>query len=95
MSVQMALVALMMGYDVLVHCKAGKHRSGAVVVLLLALLMGTDLDTALHTYFDRHGDLSRHDQASAPLQICALCGHFDSCRVPQMILMILIRFHGF
>jgi protein tyrosine phosphatase len=76
MSVQMALVALMMGCNVLVHCKAGKHRSGAVVVLLLALLMGTDLDTAPRTYFDRHGELSRYDQASAPLQICAQCGQF-------------------
>jgi len=76
MSVQMALVALMMGYSVLVHCRAGKHRSGAVVVLLLALLMGTNLDTAMHTYINRHGDLTEHDQACAPLQICALCGHF-------------------
>ena len=76
MAVRMALVALMMGYSVLVHCRAGKHRSGAVVVFLLALLMGTDLDTAMHTYFHRHSDLTRSDQASAPLQICAQCGHF-------------------
>jgi hypothetical protein len=82
MAVRMALVAIMMGYSVLVHCRAGKHRSGAVVVFLLALLMGTDLDTAMHTYFDRHRDLTRHDQASAPLQICALCGHLY--RVPSL-----------
>ena len=75
LAVRMALVAIMMGFTVLVHCRAGKHRSGAVVVLLLALLMGTDLDTAMHTYFDRHHDLTRYDEASAPLQICALCGH--------------------
>jgi len=76
LAVRMALVAIMMGYTVLVHCRDGKHRSGSVVVLLLALLMGTDLDTAMHTYFHRHRDLTRSDQASAPLQICALCGHF-------------------
>lgn len=82
MAVRMALVAIMMGYSVLVHCRAGKHRSGALVVFLLALLMGTDLETAMHTYLDRHRhfhrsrDLTLSDQASAPLQIRALCGHF-------------------
>jgi protein tyrosine/serine phosphatase len=75
-SVKMALVALMMGYSVLVHCKAGKHRSGAVVALLLALLTGMDLSTAMDTYFVRHGQLSEYDKASAPRQICAHCGHF-------------------
>jgi protein-tyrosine phosphatase len=78
----MAVVAIMMGYDVLVHCRAGTYRSGSLVVLILALLTGTDLPTAMHTYLDRHRhfhrsrDLTLSDQASAPLQIRALCGHF-------------------
>ena len=36
--VWMALTALALGQDVLVHCQAGKHRSGAVVMLLMTVL---------------------------------------------------------
>ena len=36
--VWMALTALALGQDVLVHCMAGKHRSGAVAMLLMTVL---------------------------------------------------------
>ena len=36
--VWMALTALALGVDVLVHCRQGRHRSGIVVMLLMAIL---------------------------------------------------------
>ena len=36
--VWMALTALALGQDVLVHCHRGKHRSGVVVMLLMTIL---------------------------------------------------------
>ena len=36
--VWMALTALALGEDVLVHCRQGRHRSGIVVMLLMAIL---------------------------------------------------------
>ena len=37
-AVWMALTALALGEDVLVHCRQGCHRSGIVVMLLMAIL---------------------------------------------------------
>ena len=37
-AVWMALTALALGEDVLVHCRQGRHRSGIVVMLLMAIL---------------------------------------------------------
>ena len=36
--VWMALTALALGEDVLVHCRQGKHRSGVVVMMLMTIL---------------------------------------------------------
>ena len=38
MTVWIALTALALGEDVLIHCRHGKHRSGIVVMLLMAIL---------------------------------------------------------
>ena len=37
-AVWIALTAMALGEDVLVHCRQGKHRSGIVVMLLMAIL---------------------------------------------------------
>ena len=50
-AVKLVLAALMFGEDVLLHCRQGKHRSGGFCILILALLLGTDIDSALEFYF--------------------------------------------
>ena len=50
MAVKLVLAAMMFGESVLLHCRQGKHRSGGFCVLILALLRGTDIDSALDFY---------------------------------------------
>ena len=38
---QERIAALVFGENVLLHCRQGKHRSGAFCILMLALLMGS------------------------------------------------------
>ena len=56
-AVWIALTALALGEDVLVHCRQGKHRSGIVVMLLMAILAvagSEDYDTIEAKYFERN-----------------------------------------
>ena len=43
----------MFGESALLHCRQGKHHSGGFCVLILALLLGIDIDSALEFYFSR------------------------------------------
>ena len=61
-AVKLVLAALMFGENVLLHCRQGKHRSGAFSVRILALLRGTDLGAALDFYFSRRPDLTPRDR---------------------------------
>ena len=54
---KLVLAALMFGVSVLLHCRQGKHRSDGFCVLILALLLGTDIDSALEFYFSKRPDL--------------------------------------
>ncbi len=47
--------AIQDGYSVLIHCRAGKHRSGAFASLLLALILGKDMEGAMDMYFGERG----------------------------------------
>ena len=58
-AVKLVFAALMFGEGVLLHCRRGKHQSGAFCVLILALLLGNDIDAALDFYFSKREDM--HD----------------------------------
>ena len=60
-TMKLVLAALMFGEGVLLHCRQGKHRSGALCVLTLALLRGTGIDGALDLYFAKRSDLRSRD----------------------------------
>ena len=60
-AVKLVLAALMFGENVLLHCRQGKHRSGVFCVLILALLLGSDIDAALEFYFSKWWDLQVSD----------------------------------
>ena len=60
-AVQVVLVAVMFGEGVLLHCRQGRHRSGAFCVLILALLLGRGIDAALDFYFSKRSDLRSAD----------------------------------
>ena len=57
----LVLAALMFGEHVLLHCRQGRHRSGAFCALILALLRGTGIDAALEFYFANRSDLRNRD----------------------------------
>ena len=48
----MVLGALARGESVLVHCRAGKHRSGAMSVVILCLLWGVEFWDAFTRYLE-------------------------------------------
>ena len=52
--IKLALVALLFGRNVLVHCRQGKHRSGAFGCLLYSVLTGKTLGDALVVYRQRN-----------------------------------------
>jgi len=60
-AVKLVMLALMFGQGVLLHCRQGKHRSSAFCVLMLALLWGCSVQTALDRYWSRRPDLRPHD----------------------------------
>ena len=60
-AVKLVLAALMFGESALLHCRQGKHRSGAFCVLILALLRGTEIASALAFYWSRRPDLEARD----------------------------------
>lgn len=56
--VWMVLTALMIGENVLVHCRQGRHRSGLIVMLVMSILApleACDYDTIENKYFTRNG----------------------------------------
>ena len=61
-AVKLVLAALMFGENALLHCRQGKHRSGAFCVLILALLRGTEIASALEFYWSRRPDLEPRDK---------------------------------
>ena len=60
-AVKLVMLALMFGQGVLLHCRQGKHPSGAFCVLMLALLWGCSVQEALDRYWSRRPDLRPHD----------------------------------
>ena len=57
-AVWMVLTALMMGENVLVHCRQGRHRSGLIVMLVMSILAprdACDYETIEKKYFTRNG----------------------------------------
>ena len=60
-TVKLVLAALVFGESVLLHCRQGKHRSGALCVLILALLRGTGIDAALEFYFAKRSGFRNRD----------------------------------
>ena len=61
-AVKLVLAALMFGENVLLHCRQGKHRSGALCILMLALLSGSSIGAAVDIYMSKRGDLCNHDR---------------------------------
>ena len=63
--VKLVMLALMFGQAVLLHCRQGKHRSGAFCVLMLALLWECSVYAALvECYWPSRADLQNHDGGS-------------------------------
>ena len=60
-AVKIVMLALMFGQNVLIHCRQGKHRSGAFCILLLALMWECSVTAALHWYWSKRSDLQNHD----------------------------------
>ena len=56
-AVKLVLAALIFVESVLLHCRQGEHRSGALCVLILALLRGNGIYGALEFYFAKRSDL--------------------------------------
>ena len=56
---KLVLAVLLFGESVLLHCRQGKHRSGGFCILILALLRGTDIDSALELCSKRPGLMPR------------------------------------
>ena len=57
-AVWMVLTALMIGENVLVHCRQGRHRSGLIVMLVMSILApwdACDYETIEKKYFARNG----------------------------------------
>ena len=51
-AVKIVMLALMFGQEVLLHCRQGKHCSGAVCILILALLRECTVEMALEHHFN-------------------------------------------
>ena len=60
-AVKLVMLALMFGQEVLLHCRQGKHRSGAFCVLMLALLWDCSIWVALESYWSCRPDLQDWD----------------------------------
>ena len=50
-----AAYAILSGQDVLFYCSKGKHKSGALAALFLALVLGIDSEEARNMYYDKRG----------------------------------------
>ena len=61
-AVKLVLAALMFGENVLLHCRQGKHHSGAFCVLMSALLLGSSIEAAVDIYMSKRRDLHGHDR---------------------------------
>ena len=61
-SIEVVLKNLCRGNKVLLHCKRGKHRSGAFAALIIALVLGISMEDALPCYFHHRGLSETHDQ---------------------------------
>ena len=53
-AVKLVLAALMLGENVLLHCQQGKHHSGALCVLMSALLLGSSIEAAVDIYMSKY-----------------------------------------
>ena len=60
-AVRMTLIAVLFGASVLIHCRQGKHRSGATGCFMFCLLTGCDFDDALRAYRSRNSRVRGHD----------------------------------
>ena len=60
-AVKIVLLAIMFGQNVLIHCRHGKHRSGAFCVLIFALLWECSVIAALRFYWSCRPDLRDRD----------------------------------
>jgi hypothetical protein len=52
-AVKLVLAALMFGETVLLHCRQGKHLSGVLCILMLALLSGSSIEAAVDIYMSK------------------------------------------
>ena len=60
-AVKMVFVAVLFGSSVLIHCRQGKHRSGATGCFMFCLLTGCDFTMAMNTYRGRNQRVQGHD----------------------------------
>ena len=49
-AVKMVFIAVLFGSSVLIHCRQGKHRSGATGCFMFCLLTGVDFNSAMKAY---------------------------------------------
>ena len=61
-AVKLVLAGMMFGENVLLHCRQGKHRSGALCVIMLALLLGCSIAAAVDLYMSKRQDLYQRDK---------------------------------
>ena len=52
---------MLVGFNVLVHCRQGRHRSGALCIVVLSFLMHSSLEEAFEQYKERRPDMRDHD----------------------------------
>ena len=60
-AIKMTLIADLSGGSILIHCRQGKRRRGALGCFVCMLLCGCSSDVALRTYRDRNRRLQGHD----------------------------------
>ena len=60
-AIKMVLIAVLFGPSVLIHCRQGKHRSGAIGCFMFCLLTGCDFNMAMNAYRTRNRRLEGWD----------------------------------
>ena len=60
-AVKMSFIAVLFGESILIHCRRGKHRSGAFGCFMFCLLCGCELEEALWAYRSRNSRVDAHD----------------------------------
>ena len=60
-AIKMVLIAVLFGPSVLIHCRQGKHRSGAIGCFMFCLLTGCDFNMAMNAYRTRNRRLQARD----------------------------------